>query len=140
MEEHAADQVHFTLPPFDAHSPYLDEAVRIYTAIWPADHADIRAFIARYATYPGFHGLVALVKNRVVGMGFGTRSLPGNWWHDRIATQIGAGHPALQDAWVLVELAVLEVYRNEGIQEGAARCPAPESALPARAALYGGQQ
>lgn len=60
-------------------------------------------------------GYVALIGTCVAGMGFGARSLPGQWWHDRIASEIGADHPALQDAWVLVDLAVRLAYRNQGI-------------------------
>ena len=105
----------FTLAPFDTSSPYLDDAVWIYVETWPDDTEQIRSFISRYATYPDFRGQVALVEDKVIGMGFGVRSLPGDWWHDRVADRVGSNHPALQDAWVLVELAVLEIYRGEGI-------------------------
>lgn len=105
----------FTLAPFTADSPYLDGAVWIYTETWPDDPNEIRSFIQRYANYPDFRGQVAVVEDKVIGMGFGHRSRPGDWWHDRVAAQVGVDHPALQDAWVLVELAVLEAYRGEGI-------------------------
>jgi ribosomal protein S18 acetylase RimI-like enzyme len=51
----------------------------------------------------------------VVGMGFGARSEPGQWWHDAVAAQVGSDHPALEDAWVLVELAVLPEHQGRGI-------------------------
>jgi ribosomal protein S18 acetylase RimI-like enzyme len=106
---------HISLHPFDATSPYLDGAVQVYIATWPANEQEIRSFIARYAGYPGFRGYVALLNNEVVGMGFGTQSLPGQWWHDKVAAHVGLDHPALQDAWVLVDLAVLPAYRSHGI-------------------------
>src|SRR5690349_1257608 len=106
----------YALEPFDAASPYLDEVARIYLEAFGSDEDAIRAFIARYAnTLPDWRGYVALIGMHVAGMGFGTRSLPGQWWHDRVATEIGADHPALQDAWVLVDLAVRTAYRNRGI-------------------------
>ena len=39
----------------------------------------------------------------------------GQRWHDRVAAEIGPDHPALQDAWVLVNLAIRSTYRNRGI-------------------------
>lgn len=106
----------YTLEPFDAASPYFDEVVRIYLEAFGGEEDVIRAFIARYAsTLPDWRGYVALIGAQVTGMGFGTRSLPGQWWHDRVAAEIGANHPALQDAWVLVDLAVRSAYRNRGI-------------------------
>jgi GNAT superfamily N-acetyltransferase len=106
----------YTLEPFDAASPYFDEVVRIYLEAFGGEEDVIRAFIARYAsTLPDWRGYVALIGAQVTGMGFGTRSLPGQWWHDRVAAEIGANHPALQDAWVLVDLAVRSAYRNWGI-------------------------
>jgi ribosomal protein S18 acetylase RimI-like enzyme len=104
-----------SIVPFDAQSPYLDGAVGVYTSTWPSNEEEIRAFILGYAGYPGFRGFVALLNGEVVGMGFGTQSLPGQWWHDKVAAHVGRDHPALRDAWVLVDLAVLEAYRGNGI-------------------------
>lgn len=106
----------YTLAPFDAASPYFDEVVRIYLEAFGGDEDTIRAFVTRYAsTLPDWRGYLALMGADVAGMGFGTRSLPGQWWHDRVAAEIGADHPALQDAWVLVDLAVRSTNRNRGI-------------------------
>ena len=106
----------YTLEPFDASSPYFNEVVRIYVETFGGEEDAIRAFIARYAsTLPDWRGYIALSGAHVAGMGFGTRSLPGQWWHDRVAAEIGAAHPALQDAWVLVDLEVRSAYQNRGI-------------------------
>lgn len=105
-----------SLEPFDAASSYFDEVIRIYLEAFGGEEDTIRAFITRYAnTLPDWRGYVALLGAQVAGMGFGTRSQPGQWWHDRVAAEIGADHPALQDAWVLVDLAVRSAYRNRGI-------------------------
>ncbi len=121
------------LIPFDAQSPCLNGAVHVYTETWPANEEEIRDFIRRYAGYPGFRGYVALLNNEVVGMGFGTRSLPEQWWHDKVAAHVGPDHPALQDAWVLVDLAVLPAYRSHGI--GSFLHNALLASLPYRSAL-----
>ena len=106
----------FTLEPFDASSPTFDEVIRVYLEVFGGEEEGVREFISRYATtLPDWRGYVARVGERVAGMGFGTRSLPGQWWHDKVAEQIGAEHPALQDAWVLVDLAVRPAYRNRSI-------------------------
>lgn len=106
---------HIALIPFDASSPYLDGAVYVYIETWPANEEEIRRFITRYAGSPGFRGYMALLNNEVVGMGFGRQSLPGQWWHDKVAAHVGPDQPGLQDAWELVDLAVLPAYRGHGI-------------------------
>ena len=105
-----------TLEPFTAESTIMSKVVDARVQIFGGERQQIYDFIKRYAMiYPDFHGLAALIDGRVVGMGFGTRFVAGNWWCDKVAAQVGAGHPALQDAWVLVELGVLESYRGRGI-------------------------
>jgi GNAT superfamily N-acetyltransferase len=106
----------FTLESFDASSSTFGEVIRIYLEVFGGEEEGTRGFITRYATtLPDWRGLVALIGEDVAGMGFGVRSLPGQWWHDRVAEQVGADHPALQDAWVLVDLAVRPVYQRQGI-------------------------
>ncbi|MEL6306581.1 MAG: GNAT family N-acetyltransferase [Chloroflexota bacterium] len=104
-----------TLKPFDYHSPLFYEAVAIYCAVWERDEEDSTLFFRRYARMTDFIGYVALIGKQAVGMGFGTLSESGQWWHDKVATHVGTKHPALQEAWVLTELAVLPDYRNDGI-------------------------
>ena len=89
--------------------------MRVYTETWEREWETSHAFVSRYAGYPDFRGFVAIGDSTVIGMGFGARSEPGQWWHDRVAAQVGTDHPALHDAWALVELAVLPGYRGRGI-------------------------
>jgi ribosomal protein S18 acetylase RimI-like enzyme len=103
------------IAPFELGSRVFEEAADVYCAVFGGEWEGGYLFMMRYAQYPDFHGRVALNGSRVVGMGFGTRSEPGQWWHDRVASQVGVDHPALQDAWVLVELGILEDYRSQGI-------------------------
>jgi ribosomal protein S18 acetylase RimI-like enzyme len=104
------------LEPYTVESAFLNEIVDVYVQVFQEEWQLSYDFITRYATtYPDFRGLVALLGRHVIGMGFGTRFVAGNWWCDKVAAQVGAGHPALQDAWVLVQLGVLVSYRGEGI-------------------------
>lgn len=99
--------------------PWFAEAVSLYLAALahgPNETvAIISDFFTRYAALPDYQGRVALRDGRLVGFGFGALSQPGNWWHDNVAREVGADHPALQDAWVLVDLAVAPEVRRQGI-------------------------
>jgi GNAT superfamily N-acetyltransferase len=104
------------LVPFTRESAALEDALRVYARVWPErDRDEARENFVRYAGYEGFRGLVAFVGEGAVGVGYGARSVPGIWWHDQVTPRLGAGHPALQDAWRLVELAVVEGRRGLGI-------------------------
>lgn len=72
-------------------------------------------FIRQQAHYPDFRGFVAVHRGTVIGMAFGTKSEPGQWWHDRVLAQLGGDPQALRDAWVVTELAVLEEWQGHGI-------------------------
>lgn len=105
----------FTIHPVAAGSFLLHGAVRVYTETWDREWESSHAFVSRYVGYPDFRAFVAIGDGAVIGMGFGARSEPGQWWHDKVAAQVDAGHHALRDAWALVELAVLPPYRGRGI-------------------------
>lgn len=110
--------VEVLVEPFRPGSELFDNAVRVYAVTWQRNYDKSRAMMAMFEHYPAYRGLAALDGERVVGMAFGHLSLPGQWWHDRVAAQVGLDHPALQQAWVLVELAVLPPYRSKGIGKG----------------------
>jgi ribosomal protein S18 acetylase RimI-like enzyme len=74
--------------------------------------------LARHAELPGFRAVAAWGPGAdMVGFGYGHTSLPGQWWHDRIADALA---PDLVERWldvpfVLVVLAVRPRRRREGI-------------------------
>jgi GNAT superfamily N-acetyltransferase len=74
-----------------------------------------RNLLHYYERLPGFRGLVAVAEGVVAGVAWGTRTGPGEWLHDRVAAQLGAGHPALHDAWLLNILAVRPASQRQGI-------------------------
>lgn len=101
--------------PFNYKSSLLYDALHVYCKVWERDQEDSLMFFRKYARYAHFIGYVASDRGHVIGMGFGTISETGQWWHDKVAERVGDDHPALQDAWVLTELAVLEAYRNRQV-------------------------
>jgi ribosomal protein S18 acetylase RimI-like enzyme len=97
-------------------SPLLADALAVYARVWPErDRAESEEGFTRYAGYAEFRGLVAFAGDEPVGVGYGARSVPGIPWHDLVAPVLGFDHPALQDAWRLVELAVVSECRGAGI-------------------------
>ena len=104
-----------TYRPYSADA-LLEDALAVYARVWPErDRNEARDNFTRYADYEGFLGLVAFDGDEPVGVAYGATSQPGVWWHDKAAAGLGADHPALQDAWRLVELAVVAEYRGQGI-------------------------
>lgn len=104
-----------SIGPFTIASPFFDDVVNVYAQVFGDEQDSSYYFISHYMAYPDFRGFAALQGEQVIGIGFGTRSFPGNWWHDRVAEQVGADNPALQNAWVLVELGILPQHQGRGI-------------------------
>ena len=100
------------LVPFGHQSSYFYNALNVYCQVWGRDYNDSLMFFKGYRRFPNFEGCVAIVNDYVVGFAFGTRSEYGQWWHDKVATNVGFRHPALRNAWVLTEIGVLSEYRN----------------------------
>ena len=134
MANNAAPPPGVTFAELAPGAPHILEAARIYCAAWPGypEHEIVEFFTER-SELPDYRGLVALRGEHVAAFGFGHRSLPRHSWHKLVAAQIGADHPALQDAWLLAEMAVAESDRRQGI--GAALLAALLAAQPCPRAL-----
>lgn len=98
-----------------AASPHLDDAIAMFARTWDRPLEPAREFFQQQMQQPGLLGYVALDNGNVVALGFGTACRRGQWWYDTVARQVGETHPALQDAWVLVELAVADSHRGKGL-------------------------
>jgi hypothetical protein len=123
-----------TLRAYTQQSPLLDDALHIYARVWPDRDPEVaRETFTRYAGYPDFAGFVAFVGDEPAGVGYGARSFPGVPWHDLVAPRLGADLPAFQDAFRIVELAVVEEHQGRGI--GARLHDALLEAQPCRRAL-----
>jgi ribosomal protein S18 acetylase RimI-like enzyme len=105
-----------SLRSYTRDSPLLEDALNVYTRVWPErDPDEARENFVRYAGYGGFRGLVAFAGDVAAGVGYGANSEPGVWWHDQVGPVLGDDHPALHDSWRLVELAVIKEYRRHGV-------------------------
>jgi ribosomal protein S18 acetylase RimI-like enzyme len=101
---------------FGAEGPQLEAITRIYREALGLDREAEWGMLRVYSSrWPEFRGLLAVVEDEVVGVGWGTRTGPGEWLHDRVAERVGADHPALVDAWLLNLLAVLPGFQGRGI-------------------------
>lgn len=96
-------------------SPYLVEAVEVYNEYVAGDLRYQEHFFRSHLGREGYRGLVARHENKTVGVAFGSCSLRGQWWHERVAAHVGKEHEALQNAWVLTQLNVLAAYRNQQV-------------------------
>lgn len=104
------------LRAYTQQSPLLDDALRIYARVWPDRDPEVaRETFTRYAGYPDFSGFVAFVGDEPAGVGYGARSFPGVPWHDLVAPRLGADRHEFQDAFRIVELAVVEEHQGKGI-------------------------
>lgn len=101
--------------PLNAISPYIADAIKIYDEYIPGNPEYQEQFFRSNMRRPGYVGILAQVDNKIVGVAFGSFSLVGQWWHDKVAMNVGYEHPALQSAWVLTQLNVLAAYRNHNI-------------------------
>ena len=105
------------LLPLNTESSYIIDAVRIYNEYIPGEMDFQEHFFRTNMRHPGYVGLLAQVDDKVVGVAFGSQTLPGQWWHERVASHVGREHPAIQNAWVLTQLNILKAYRNRKIGE-----------------------
>lgn len=93
----------FSRPPY-SDSERVNE-VRARVASQHRRRAGFRAFCAVHAD------------GRVLGMTYGYRSEPGQWWHEAVAAVIGPEDYAawLSDAYELAEVAVAPAFQSFGI-------------------------
>jgi len=94
-----------------------DAAVRVQSLALDPVPPDRALVYARHATYPEFRAFGAFDGDRLAGFGYGTQTLPGQWWHDQIRPALeAAGHGHwLDDAYAVTELHVLPEYQGRGI-------------------------
>src|SRR5579859_2500570 len=72
-----------------------------------------RVIMAGHASYPGFAAFAARDGDRMAGFSYGFHGLPGQWWHDHVAT--GVMPEWLADCFEIAELHVLPEFQGHGI-------------------------
>ena len=107
--------MNINLLPLAEDVPYLAEAVTVYTEYSGGDPRYNLHFFKIHMKRDDYIGLAAQVNGQIVGIGFGSQAQRGQWWREKVAYEIGSNHPALENAWVLTQLNVLETYRSQGI-------------------------
>jgi ribosomal protein S18 acetylase RimI-like enzyme len=113
--------VTLTILPLDPASPMLKSVIALYNAVWGKSGAGATsadAQIRRHAGYPGFKAVVALTpEGQAVGFAYGYTNTPGQWWHERVAENLGAERTAreLTGSFCVTELAVMSSHRRRGL-------------------------
>lgn len=108
----------------DGFAPWLDEAVAVYTAAMNAPRQQCsgrRSIMARHLGNPGFRGYIAVRDDTLVGLCYGFRGAPGQWWHDAVFRGLrshgerGDVERWLGDCFEIAELQVLPEHQKHGI-------------------------
>jgi ribosomal protein S18 acetylase RimI-like enzyme len=106
--------------------------VAVYTAAMnPPERmlAGREAILDRHAANPGFRALTAVVSQGdeppqdggppaagvLAGFTYGFHGVPGQWWHDVVASALAAGTGWLDDSLEVAELHVRPAYQGMGI-------------------------
>jgi ribosomal protein S18 acetylase RimI-like enzyme len=104
-----------------------DELISVYYAAFSeppyheteTDAAQFGRSLLLHAQRAGFRGLIArdLASATIVGFAYGYSCLPGQWWHDTIASALPTelSEQWLTDSFELVELAVRPSAHGRGI-------------------------
>ena len=76
-----------------------------------------RSVLAGHLERQGLRGVAALDRNRLVGITYGYLGEPGQWWHDHVATAMGAPLAAtwLSSAFEVCELHVRPEHQGTGL-------------------------
>jgi ribosomal protein S18 acetylase RimI-like enzyme len=100
----------------------LDEALDIYVSAmgYPRIVIELRReFFAEHTRRQSFRSVVAIENGteRLVGFGYGYRTVPGQWWHDQVRAGLSEQHHEywMSDSFELVELHVLPDSQGHGL-------------------------
>lgn len=102
-----------------------DTIVGIYRAAFAGppyyeDEEHVQGFrwsLNRHKRRPGFRCLLARYNGKATGFAYGATCRPGDWWRDCVAAGLQPEQVAcwLEDAFELIELAVLPAEQGKGI-------------------------
>lgn len=97
-----------------------DEVLGVYAdamGVSPAAARSRRSGMRAHLDRPGLRAVAALSDNGLVGIGYGYRSSPGQWWHDQVAAAMTSEQVAnwLGDAFEVCELHVRPAHQGSGV-------------------------
>lgn len=116
----------FRIEPMPTNGPLFEGAIAVYGEAFalppysdPNRGAEIRYRILQvHSQRPGYRAFVATLHDaRVVGMIYGYRGEPGQWWHDTVAAALSpdTADTWLADSYELVEVAVSPGCQGQGV-------------------------
>lgn len=116
----------WTIEPLPTEGPRFESALAVYREAFARPPyndreraREVRNRIAsQHRARPGFRAFCAVHSDgRVIGMCYGYRSEPGQWWHESVAAAISpaAYREWLSDAFELAEVAVAPAFQSLGI-------------------------
>lgn len=116
-----------TIQPLPLGGRLFDEAIRVYAAAFspppysdPGRGEEVRQRIREvHSAREGFLGFIAVddSRGRVLGMIYGYRGKPGQWWHDAVVRAVDRDTASrwFGDSYELVEVAVDPAFQGHGI-------------------------
>jgi ribosomal protein S18 acetylase RimI-like enzyme len=101
----------------------ISRFIAVYTAAMnPPERllAGREAILERHAANPGFRALTAAAGPVLAGFTYGFHGVPGQWWHDIVASALAFSPGRAADTWLtdsfeVAELHVLPAYQGGGI-------------------------
>lgn len=107
----------FQIKPLKPDMEEFHDARHLYMQIWDSETGEL---VDKHTTYDGWAGFVALDGAQVVGLSYGYRSQPEQWFHDKMKARLDHDtyHSWMMDCFEFVELIVHPDYRRQrlGIQ------------------------
>lgn len=104
----------------DELAAHADEVLEVYAEAMGVSRTTARSrrsVLASHLDRAGLTAVAALDGDRLVGIAYGYRGAPGQWWHDHVRAAMGprlAGE-WLRDAFEVCELHVRPTHQQQGL-------------------------
>ena len=104
----------------DELAAHADEVLEVYAEAMGVSRTTARSrrsVLASHLDRAGLTAVAALDGDRLVGIAYGYRGAPGQWWHDHVRAAMGP-HLAgewLRDAFEVCELHVRPTHQQQGL-------------------------
>jgi GNAT superfamily N-acetyltransferase len=104
----------------DELAAHADEVLEVYAEAMGVSRTTARSrrsVLASHLDRTGLPAVAALDGDRLVGIAYGYRGAPGQWWHDHVRAAMGpqlAGE-WLRDAFEVCELHVRPTHQQQGL-------------------------